>query len=148
MMETKDGNEIRTYSCSKCYLCGNEGKLLYGSLKDRLFGSPGEWNLKKCTNSECGLVWLDPMPLEEDIGKAYQNYYTHEIDHTKQNVLWILFRKLYHSVKIIPSHFLGLRKEESRLNNMYLDDIRPGKLLEVGFGNGKFLNKMRLDGWG
>ncbi|MBD2391784.1 class I SAM-dependent methyltransferase [Aphanizomenon flos-aquae NRERC-008] len=147
MMETKDDNEIRTYSCPKCYLCGDEGKLLYQSLKDRLFGAPGEWNLKKCTNPECGLVWLDPMPLEEDIGKAYQNYYTHNIEYTKQSVLGIFLRKFYHVVKIIPSHFLGIRQEEIRLNNMYLDDISPGKLLEVGFGNGKFLNQMRLAGW-
>jgi 2-polyprenyl-3-methyl-5-hydroxy-6-metoxy-1,4-benzoquinol methylase len=147
MVEIKDGNEIRTYSCPKCYLCGNEGKFLYQSLKDRLFGAPGEWNLKKCTNSECGLVWLDPMPVEEDIGKAYQNYYTHNIDYTKQSLLKSFLRRFYHAVKIIPSQILGLRKEEIRLNNMCLNDITPGKLLEVGFGNGKFLNKMRLADW-
>ena len=35
----------------------------------------GSWSLKRCVNPGCGLVWLDPMPLPEDIGKAYANYY-------------------------------------------------------------------------
>ena len=34
--------------------------------------------MKKCPGPGCGLVWLDPMPLEEDIGKAYETYYTHQ----------------------------------------------------------------------
>ena len=147
MIETKDGNEIRTYSCSKCYLCGNEGKLLYQSLKDRLFGVPGEWNLKKCTNPECCLVWLDPMPLEDDIWKAYQNYYTHEIDYVKTSLLGRLLRKIYRAVKTIPSHLVGMRAEEVHLESMYLSNVSSGRLLEIGFGSGQFLKQMQLCGW-
>lgn len=69
---------IRTRPYPNCYLCSTLGKPLYQGLKDCLFGAAGEWNLKKCPNPECGLVWLDPMPIEEDIHKAYQNYYTHQ----------------------------------------------------------------------
>jgi 2-polyprenyl-3-methyl-5-hydroxy-6-metoxy-1,4-benzoquinol methylase len=146
-METKDGNEIRTYSCPKCYLCGNEGNLLYQSLKDRLFGAPGEWNLKKCTNPECDLVWLDPMPLEEDIGKAYQTYYTHEIQDMQITLLGRLLLTIYSAVKTIPSHLVGLRGEEVQLESMYLSNVSPGRLLEIGFGSGQFLKKMQLCGW-
>jgi ubiquinone/menaquinone biosynthesis C-methylase UbiE len=147
MVEIKDGNEIRTYSCPKCYLCGHEGKLLYESLKDRLFGAPGEWNLKKCTNPECGLVWLDPMPLEEDIGKAYQNYYTHNIDYVQISLVGRLLRTIYRAVKTIPSHLVGMRREEVQLESMYLSNVSPGRLLEIGFGSGQFLKKMQLCGW-
>ncbi len=28
---------------------------------------------------ECGLVWLDPMPFEQDIEKAYKTYHTHQV---------------------------------------------------------------------
>ena len=147
MIEIKDDNEIRTYSCPKCYLCGNEGKLLYESLKDRLFGAPGEWNLKKCTNPECGLVWLDPMPLEEDIGKAYQNYYTHNIDYVQISLVGRLLRTIYRAVKTIPSHLVGMRREEVQLESMYLSNVSPGRLLEIGFGSGQFLKKMQLCGW-
>ncbi|HVH70033.1 MAG TPA: hypothetical protein VNB49_02845 [Candidatus Dormibacteraeota bacterium] len=54
--------------------------MLHEHLRDRLFGVPGSWNIRKCLNPRCGLAWLDPMPLDEDIPQAYENYYTHEED--------------------------------------------------------------------
>jgi hypothetical protein len=68
---------IEVQSVTTCYLCGAEGHILYGNLRDRLFGAPGEWNLKKCPDAKCGLIWLDPMPVEADLHKVYENYYTH-----------------------------------------------------------------------
>jgi SAM-dependent methyltransferase len=68
---------IRSFPNPNCYMCGAGGEQLYEGLKDRLFNAPGEWNLKRCANPECGLIWLDPMPLEEDIGIAYESYFTH-----------------------------------------------------------------------
>ena len=70
--------EIHNRPCPNCYLCGFPGRFLYQDSEDRLFGSPGTWNLKQCPNPLCGLAWLDPMPLEDEIWKAYDNYYTHE----------------------------------------------------------------------
>ncbi len=69
--------EIRSFPCPNCSVCGACGQPLYEGLKDRLFNAPGEWNLKRCPDPECGLLWLDPMPLEEDIGMAYETYLTH-----------------------------------------------------------------------
>ena len=69
--------EIRSLPYPDCYLCGTGGEPLYEGLKDRLFNAPGRWNLKRCPNPECGLLWLDPMPLEEDIAMAYETYFTH-----------------------------------------------------------------------
>ena len=77
MTDQQSQTEIRSRPCPDCYLCSARGDPLYSGLRDRLFGAPGEWSLRKCPSSECGLVWLDPMPLEEDIGKAYETYYTH-----------------------------------------------------------------------
>ncbi|MGA7871733.1 MAG: class I SAM-dependent methyltransferase [Candidatus Binatus sp.] len=71
------GSGIRSFPCPDCPLCGTGGEPLYEGLKDRLFNAPGRWNLKRCPNPECGLLWLDPMPLEEDIGIAYGTYFTH-----------------------------------------------------------------------
>jgi hypothetical protein len=51
--------------------------VLYRGLQDRLVGAPGEWNLKACDNAECGPLWLDPRPAAEDLGRLYENYYTH-----------------------------------------------------------------------
>jgi methionine biosynthesis protein MetW len=69
--------EIKTRPCPECYLCGARGEPLYQGLKDPQFGAPGEWSLKRCPKSECGLLWLDPMPLEEEVVKAYESYFTH-----------------------------------------------------------------------
>src|SRR5260370_27105871 len=68
---------IRTRAKPACPLCGTAGKLLHAGLTDRLFSAPGVWQLKQCPRAECGLVWPDPAPLEEDLGLAYQMYYTH-----------------------------------------------------------------------
>ena len=75
---------IRSNPKTHCTLCRGEGKCLYSNLTDRLFGAPGEWNLKRCTNPGCGLVWLDPMPIEEDIGKAYQTSLLSKIAGTRR----------------------------------------------------------------
>jgi|HubBroStandDraft_1064217.scaffolds.fasta_scaffold10234_4 2-polyprenyl-3-methyl-5-hydroxy-6-metoxy-1,4-benzoquinol methylase len=71
------GGEIRSEPCPRCYLCQTVGEMLYEGMRDRLFGAPGEWNSRRCPNPDCGLLWLDPMPIEADIGKAYESYFTH-----------------------------------------------------------------------
>ncbi|MDN5936149.1 MAG: hypothetical protein L0H75_08230, partial [Nitrosospira sp.] len=75
---------ISTEARPACYLCGGHPKVIYRDLEDRLFGASGSWTLKQCPNSHCGLIWLDPMPTEKDIGKAYRDYYTHEDENTKK----------------------------------------------------------------
>jgi SAM-dependent methyltransferase len=46
-------------------------------LKDRIGNAPGCWNLVRCSNPDCGLVWIDPMPEAATLTKAYESYYTH-----------------------------------------------------------------------
>lgn len=148
----RSDNELRTLPCPDCYLCGSLGKPLYSNLKDRLFGAPGEWSFRKCPNPECGLVWLDPMPIEEDISKAYIDYYTHvkEVRDIKDRGTGIEFVLR----KIVKLFYKGLllmtliRRERRRHNLMYLDKTKPGRLLEVGCGDGSRLNKIRKLGWG
>src|SRR2546423_12421571 len=72
-----DDRKIRTRMSPNCMLCGREGRTCYVNQRDRLFGATGLWNFKKCSAPDCGLIWLDPKPVEEDIAKAYSNYYTH-----------------------------------------------------------------------
>jgi hypothetical protein len=68
---------IRVRPSPFCTMCGRRGEPLYHGLIDRVFDTPGRWNLKRCPDSACGLLWLDPIPVAEDIGKAYANYFTH-----------------------------------------------------------------------
>src|SRR5262245_53052981 len=68
---------IRTRQRPVCWLCGAAGKLRFADLRDHLFGAPGRWSLRQCTNTVCRMVWLDPIVIEEDIGHLYRTYYTH-----------------------------------------------------------------------
>src|SRR5437870_10976706 len=70
--------QIRTVPRPDCFLCGATGAVLHQGLTDRLFSAPGTWYLRKCSASNCELVWLDPFPITEDVPKAYETYYTHD----------------------------------------------------------------------
>ncbi len=151
---------IRAEEIQSCLLCGNEGNLLYGGLRDFLFGAPGSWSLMHCPN--CGLAWLNPRPVPDDIGKLYSQYYTHQLpEHTRKSLTGIRKRV---KASILQSCFgyntegsnrilgsilsrIGLLKETIGAGVRYLKASDRGRLLDVGCGNGSFLHQMRLLGW-
>jgi ubiquinone/menaquinone biosynthesis C-methylase UbiE len=115
-----------------------------------MFAVPGIWILKQCDNQACGLCWLDPTPVEEDIPQFYVNYFTHEITGSKQRFLLRVRSWLYRGyflVTSLPSAFLGLTAARDRIQHMYLQDKPPGKVLDVGCGSGVFLHRMFKRGW-
>jgi 2-polyprenyl-3-methyl-5-hydroxy-6-metoxy-1,4-benzoquinol methylase len=129
---------IQSRPQAHCMLCGSEGRLLYANLPDRLFSAPGQWNLSRCRNAACRLIWLDPMPIEEDIWKAYQTYYTHErraVPVLERLLAWMLYG------------FLGLLRERRRSDGVYLDGLAPGRVLEIGFGDGNRMERLTALGW-
>src|SRR5438270_267680 len=77
MSDLLETRKIRTRPFPNCLLCGREGRWAYRDQSDRLFGAPGHWNFRQCANRDCGLIWLDPMPVTDDLAKAYAHYYTH-----------------------------------------------------------------------
>lgn len=136
---------IGTEAQPRCYLCGSEGQPLHRDRNDYLFGAPGEWDFKRCINTDCGLVWLDPRPTRDEIGKAYRQYYTHsEMGAARPTHAVRLLRAVLRGGSI---RLLGLQSERRRYKHMYLDGMTPGKLLEVGCGNGKRLARLRTLGW-
>ena len=104
-MASQSTDIIRTAPRPACYRCDVQGLPLYQELEDRLHGAPGKWDLKRCPNHECGMVWLDPMPVEEDIAKAYQNYYTHQ--DTERRTAKLILRLYYEGRAGYLAHKFG-----------------------------------------
>ena len=142
--------EIRTVPSPLCPLCGGKGNLLHTHMQDRMFAVPGNWSLRQCSGPDCGLCWLDPGPVESDIPLFYTNYFTHERGKLKQRLLLPLYSLLHTGYRLaayLPSAWLGLNKARHQIQHMFLEDMKPGKLLDVGCGNGIFLRRMHRLGW-
>lgn len=139
---------IRTRPKPTCLLCGSTGDILYRDLTDRLFAAPGVWQLKQCSQPDCGLAWLDPAPVEEDLGLAYQSYYTHpEPTGMVAKLKYLLMSRGYRMAIAVPAILMGAYKERNLFMRMFLDELPPGRVLDVGCGDGRFLAEMVRRGW-
>jgi len=167
-----DDATIRTESIPDCPFCGRTGVLLYEALRDRLFSAPGAWNVKRCPGSDCGLLWLDPMPVEEDIHKAYRDYYTHKDRQEGADKPIGAFKRIKREFRSARgkgylasrygmnngasawerfvgflTYFEPIRKGVLDFKTMYLRPVAGGRLLEIGCGNGRQLEFLRDLGW-
>lgn len=136
-----------------CLLCNNSGQHLYSGLRDQLFSAPGEWSFSAC--SGCGLLWLDPYPSPKELGKMYETYYTHEGNRRKP------LAKLFHKLTSDVYSTLGYNQKKQRtlggsipifkhyagMSILKIPSAWGARLLDVGSGNGEFLNRMKQLGW-
>jgi SAM-dependent methyltransferase len=167
MTEPAETGKIRTAACPRCILCGGEGRQLYSEQRDRLFGAEGYWNLKRCPNRKCDLIWLDPMPLPADIGKAYARYYTHAsrdgvgprgmLKRIYEEMMLGYFASKYHypaGSRPFLRRTLGrlaylfpIRRKGMDGYIRFLRALPQGRVLDVGCGSGDWLNLMTGLGW-
>jgi SAM-dependent methyltransferase len=153
---------IRVEEVTTCALCETQGTSLYERLSDRLFGTPGEWGFLRCP--QCGLVWLSPRPVPEELGKVYSNYSTHTPEGRRSRLaLWRqkVETALYASTPGYGNLIEGwgwkllgrvlskvpLLTDVGRLGTMCLEGDQKGMLIDVGCGAGEFLARMRTAGW-
>jgi len=157
-MIENEGVRVKNARC--CFLCEDEGVTLYSDLRDRLFDAPGSWSLMQCP--KCHLVWLDPQPIPDDIGRLYSQYFTHQVQDAPKRTLAGLRKSVKSSIlqysfgyqmegssKMLGSVLsrIGLLKDIAGGGVRYLKADEIGRLLDVGCGNGLFLDQMRQLGW-
>lgn len=114
---------------SNCVLCnGLQHELIY-TTRDRHYGIKGEFRIYKC--SSCKLVFIKPMLSESELNELYpQDYYAYQDFQEKSSALQWINRRF----------ILKTGTRDPRFG-------KPGKMLDVGCGSGKFLYNKREKGW-
>ena len=154
---------MRTVPHPNCPNCEAEGAEVYTELRDKLYGAPGIWRMKRCDNRRCGVYWSDPAPHPDDLAIAYSGYYTHAQgeEERRQSDFRVAVRNAYagrrlgypNSEKWLPRQVSRLvpllpRQSQSGLySRFYLPWVRDGRLLEIGCGSGAQLEGMARAGW-
>jgi 2-polyprenyl-3-methyl-5-hydroxy-6-metoxy-1,4-benzoquinol methylase len=153
-----------------CPGCGEPGQLLYQDLRDLVYGVDGRWGFARCT--VCGTLWLDPVPAPEDESRLYpESYGPHHSPGAPEATLprWLQRERAWQAA--IQSGFVAavlgydqLRvSRRARLIGRVIGPFRPlrdnaaamimfaprvpGRLLDVGCGEGSFIALMASLGW-
>jgi 2-polyprenyl-3-methyl-5-hydroxy-6-metoxy-1,4-benzoquinol methylase len=151
-----------------CPVCGaTQRSCLHEGLTDRLFDTPGRWQLHGCGG--CGTAYLDPRPTAAEVHRAYLKYFTHADDtladpalpgktwreSLKLGVLRAYLRRHYGRGSPWRRDALALAmcafpRQRSDLDGSMRGLQRPqagATVLDVGCGNGRFLAWARFAGW-
>jgi len=152
----------RTRPVTDCGLCGQPGQRLYEGVTDKLCGVPGTWNFRICGNLNCGLLWLDPMPIEADIVNAYQTYFTHPGTPSRRQRLVQYVKAGYLATKYgydresisrrqqligLLAYLAVFRRSGLDFLIRHLSALPRGRVLDVGCGDGQILQFMQNLGW-
>jgi SAM-dependent methyltransferase len=121
---------VQLKACPNCSCTSISSKFV---VQDRHYGIKGDFNFDVC--NDCGLVFLNPMPNNEELSKFYpeESYYAYHMNFPTP--------KKDSFLKGIAKSILLLNSREE----MKFD--RPGKVLDIGCGNGWVLSQYKHKGW-
>ncbi|HEX4599345.1 MAG TPA: class I SAM-dependent methyltransferase [Burkholderiaceae bacterium] len=128
-----------------------------------MHGSPGRWDMVQCRAGDCGLLWLNPRPVAEQLPRLYENYFTHEAEqpgprsdglrvHVRRAIqrsllgyparLGAAARALAAVVQLVPWYRTSALREL-----FWLPFSSRGRLLDIGCGNGAPMQRFIAAGW-
>jgi SAM-dependent methyltransferase len=142
-------NSITSAPKPLCGLCNAQGNLVQTGIADPDGNLTGTWGFQHCSNPACGVYWLDPAPVPDEIWKAYATYHTHtgKSGHRAGRALLSLAHRFI-KLGLLPVWLHnGLKKEADYLRFMTLKNEPVGSMLDVGCGGGRLLNRMKKRGW-
>ena len=142
-------NSITSEPRLTCDLCGSAGEVAQSGIRDPDGNLEGNWSFRRCADAACGVYWLDPAPPPHELWKAYATYHTHTRK-TSGRLGKAMLSLAHRFIKLglLPLWLAnGLKREADYLRFMTLRDEPTGKLLDVGCGGGRLLNRMKKRGW-
>jgi SAM-dependent methyltransferase len=135
------------YEYSSCDYCGGDKTVQLLEAKDQ--DTNERFKIVRCC--DCGLVYLNPRPVKERIGKYYpvESYYSYQNFSFKRLNYRDWLKKIslegYYNSKNILKRLISWFLIRNFL--IVIPRERKGKLLDVGCGSGEFLNQMKGFGW-
>ena len=116
-----------------CPVCHGDGyDVCINGMRDWEYGAPGDFRFIKC--GSCSIIRLDPFPSLQDLVVAYPAHYPAYLNDTRSKGY------LYQLLTFL--HFIFVKK--------LVKNLLPhgGAVLDVGAGNGDFLQKLKMMGAG
>ncbi len=160
---SSDERDVAVVARDHCPMCGMTGPARYTDLQDRFFHAPGRWSFREC--GACRHLWLDPAPAPEELPKLYTEYYTHTrqgpdqegpaLDARLADALALRGLPRAQAPRVGYMRWLAAKLActippvgalADRVT-MYVGEDSPGRLLEVGCGDGRTLARLQSLGW-
>lgn len=136
---------IRTQEVT-CNLCNCRDSIPLLNAKDRLHGIEGTYAYVRC--KECGLVYMNPQVVPEDIKKLYPtDYAPHSAAEKKTDSKNGLKKRIIKRIKRSSIIELLLKKLTTVkiIDSIYAVLNEQTRILDVGCGTGAFLNGVKID---
>lgn len=144
-----DNEGVACRAAPGCILCSSPGVPLYSGQRDPLFGSPGIWSTRRCSDPRCAVMWIDPMPEPDSIGALYKGYHTHSASEAGDGPL----NPIPYPARSKPLARRALAtlmpwwRHHIETDRDFFEGVTPGRMLDVGCGAGSFLRRAAGGGW-
>jgi len=121
-----------------CNVCDIDNTEFLFSKKDKFRISDADFNIVRCRN--CGLLYINPRPTEEEIVKFYPDTYSWKETLKADSYFTQVIRRLE---KIYRYHLLNYEVNKVLRHT----ELKSGKVLDIGCGTGDRLEVFRRRGF-